>query len=395
MRNPRLTKRPVYLDTAEKTAEYILKEMSAPDGGFYSAQDADSEGVEGKYYTFSQKEVMEVLGQSQGKRFAEIFDITEKGNFEDVNIPNLLKSNELSNEFEDEIKKLYTYRKDRFKLHLDDKILLSWNSMMITALAVLYRVTCSEKYLDAAEKALQFIEKNLCKGLEVYTSFRDEKHSKHGFLDDYAFYITALLEMYNATFEKRFLERAECFCHETVQRFFDHENGGFYLCAADNDELFINPKETYDGAMPSGNSVAAQVLYRLTQITGDVTWQKVLEKQLCYLAGAMDGYPSGHSYGLLTMMDVLYPAKELVCTLSSGSDTERRRKLAAQLANLAVTAEGLTVVVKTEENAREMERLIPYTKDYPVPDTGELFYLCVGHECMQPVPQLEQLIEKL
>ena len=95
------------------------------------------------------------------------------------------------------------------------------------------------------------------------------------------------------------------------------------------------------------------------------------------------------------MMDVLYPAKELVCTLSSGSDTERRRKLAAQLANLAVTAEGLTVVVKTEENAREMERLIPYTKDYPVPDTGELFYLCVGHECMQPVPQLEQLIEKL
>ena len=97
----------------------------------------------------------------------------------------------------------------------------------------------------------------------------------------------------------------------------------------------------------------------------------------------------------LTMMDVLYPAKELVCTLSSGSDTERRRKLAAQLANLAVTAEGLTVVVKTEENAREMERLIPYTKDYPVPDTGELFYLCVGHECMQPVPQLEQLIEKL
>ena len=100
-------------------------------------------------------------------------------------------------------------------------------------------------------------------------------------------------------------------------------------------------------------------------------------------------------FSLLCVRSIWHPAKELVCTLSSGSDTERRRKRAAQLANLAVTAEGLTVVIKTEENAREMERLIPYTKDYPVPDTGELFYLCVGHECMQPVPQLEQLIEKL
>lgn len=102
----------------------------------------------------------------------------------------------------------------------------------------------------------------------------------------------------------------------------------------------MRTKETYDGAMPSGNSVAAQVLHRLTQITGEVKWQKVLEKQLYYLAGAMDGYPSGHSYGLLTMMDVLYPTKELVCTLSPGADTERHRKLIAQLANLAETSEG-------------------------------------------------------
>ncbi len=368
----RLTKRPVYLDTAEKTAEYILKEMSAPDGGFYSAQDADSEGIEGKYYTFSQKEVMEVLGQSQGKRFAEIFDITEKGNFEDVNIPNLLKSNELSSEFEDEIKKLYTYRKDRFKLHLDDKILLSWNSMMITALAVLYRVTCSEKYLDAAEKALQFIENNLCKGLEVYTSFRDEKHSKHGFLDDYAFYITALLEMYNATLEKRFLERAECFCHETVQRFIDHENGGFYLCAADNDELFINPKETYDGAIPSGNSVMAYNLVRLYQLTDKSSYQALVQKQFHFMAAGAHGYPAGYCMFLTAVLMYENPPVHVTVVTNNHLKMTDLQKQLPLLANVSVVTE---------------------SAEFPLLNGRTTFYICKDQMCLPPVTSLDNLSE--
>ena len=152
-----ITKNNIYLDTAEKTAEYILNEMTSEDGGFYSAQDADSEGIEGKYYTFSLKEIINILGEENGREFAEVFDITDGGNFEGVNIPNLLKSNNLRAEFQDEIKKLYTYRKNRFKLHLDDKILLSWNSMMIAALSMLYRVTRNKKYLNAAQKSQKFI----------------------------------------------------------------------------------------------------------------------------------------------------------------------------------------------------------------------------------------------
>lgn len=144
------SKKSLYLDTAEKTAEYVLREMTSPQGGFYSAQDADSDGVEGKYYTFTLDEIVNVFGKERGASFANAFDITEGGNFDGVNIPNLLKSGDLNSDFTEEIRVLYDYRKSRTSLHIDDKILLSWNSMMIAALAMLYRVSQNEKYLNAA-----------------------------------------------------------------------------------------------------------------------------------------------------------------------------------------------------------------------------------------------------
>ena len=414
------TGRKMYGCVAEKILEYVRRELTDSQGGFYCGQDADSDGVEGKYYVFTREEIREVLGEKAGRDFCRQYGITGHGNFEGRSIPNLLENDNYEEICEEpwgngdhggnichgscdtiggreneECRRLYQYRIDRARLHKDDKILVSWNSWMICACAMAGAVLGEEQYVDMAVRADAFIKSHLVKEGRLMVRYRDGDAAGEGQLDDYACYSLALLELYRVTFRVDYLKRAAAWAEIMTEQFFDRERGGFYLYAKDGEQLIVRTKETYDGAMPSGNSVAAQVLYRLTRITGDVIWQKVLEKQLCYLAGAMDGYPSGHSYGLLTMMDVLYPAKELVCTLSSGSDTERRRKLAAQLANLAVTAEGLTVVIKTEENAREMERLIPYTKDYPVPDTGELFYLCVGHECMQPVPQLEQLIEKL
>ncbi len=262
-----MTKNKIYLDTAEKTAEYILREMTSVDGGFYSAQDADSEGVEGRYYTFTLDEIVNVLGEEKGKRFAETFDITENGNFEGVNIPNLLKSNDLTSDFSDELKKLYDYRKNRTKLHLDDKILLSWNAMMIAALSMLYRVSHNEKYLKAAVNAQKFIEKNLCNGTRLYTSWRDGKRSENSFLDDYVYYIAALIELYNSTLDSSYLEKAERFCDEAIRIFLDKKNGGFYLSESENTELFLNPKEVYDGAIPSGNSVMAYNFVRFYQLT--------------------------------------------------------------------------------------------------------------------------------
>ena len=282
----------IFLDTAIKTADYVLREMASSDGGFYSAQDADSKGTEGKFYTWSLDEIKEILGGKKGEEFAKAFDITAGGNFEGENIPNLLKNN-INNNFSEEIKKLYNYRKKRTSLHLDDKHLVSWNSMMITALAMLYRVSKNQKYLDAALKADLFIEKNLYNGTGLYTSCRNGRCSGSGFLNDYAFYTTALIEIYNSTLDKKYLSKAEHFCNEAVKRFSYGGKDGYFLNEPGNNELFINPKEIYDGAMPCANSVMAYNLVRLFQITQNETYKNLTDKQLSFMAPEASKNPAG------------------------------------------------------------------------------------------------------
>ena len=358
-----ITNNSIYLDTAEKVAEYILKEMTSECGGFYSAQDADSEGVEGKYYTFTLDEVISILGEDKGREFAEVFDISENGNFEGMNIPNLLKSNNLNTAFRDEIQKLYSYRKTRFKLHLDDKILLSWNSMMIVAMSILFRVTRERKYLNAAQKAQEFIEKSLCNGDALYTSFRDEKCSKHAFLDDYAFYVTALMELYNSTLNKTYLEKAEGFCNETVSRFMDDKNGGFFLSDPSSTELFINPKETYDGAIPSGNSIMAYNFVRLYQITEKDEYKELLEKQIAFMSAKASGYPSGNSMFLIAMLLYEEPLPHITVALKDDSDLNQIIEKLPFIANISVVTDN--------------------TK-YPLLNNQTTFYICKNRNCLPP-----------
>ena len=331
-----LTNKEIYLDTAEKTAEYILREMTSADGSFYSAQDADSDGVEGKYYTFTLDEILHVLGTENGKRFAEFFDITENGNFEGVNIPNLLKSNDLNAEFDDELKRLYDYRKERTKLHIDDKILLSWNAMMIAALSMLYRVSHNEKYLNAAINAENFIEKNLCEGTNLYTSWRDGIRSETAFLDDYAYYITALIELYNSTLDSNYLAKAEQFCNETLKLFSDKKYGGFYLSKSDDTELFMNPKEIYDGAIPSGNSVMAYNFVRLYQLTENEKYRELAENQLAFLSSQVGDYPAGHCMFLISKMMYSDPPEYITFVLKNNSELERIKLKMPFLANVSV-----------------------------------------------------------
>ena len=365
-----ITNNNIYLDTAEKTAEYILNEMTSEGGGFYSAQDADSEGVEGKYYTFSLNEIIDILGEDTGKEFAKVFDITKDGNFEGVNIPNLLKSNDLKTDFQAEIKKLYSYRKNRFKLHLDDKILLSWNSMMIAALSMLYRVTRNEKYLNAAQKSQEFIEKNLSDGLKLYTSFRDGKHSTHAFLDDYAFYAAALIELYNSTLDKRYLKKAEKICAEAVKQFADRENGGFYLSAPNSTELFINPKETYDGAIPSGNSVMAYNLVRLYQITEKDEYMELLENQIAFMSAKANDYPAGNSMFLIAMLSYENPVPHITIALKDSNDLSEIREKLPFMANVSLVSESVK---------------------YPLLNNRTTFYVCKNYNCLPPTNEIEAL----
>ena len=360
----------IYLDTAEKTAEYVLKEMTSQDGGFYSAQDADSEGVEGKYYTFSLNEIIDVLGKERGSRFAKAFDITQTGNFEGANIPNLLKSDALNSDFEFETKRLYSYRKERFKLHLDDKILLSWNSMMTAALSILYRVTKKETYLNVSQKWLEFIEKNLSEGLQLYSGFRNGKHSEHAFLDDYAFYVSALIELYNSTLDKLYLEKAEKFCNETVRRFADCENGGFYLCKADNTEFFMKPKETYDGAIPGGNSVMAYNFVRLYQLTDKAEYMKLAQNQIDYMSAQAREYPAGHSMFLIAMLMYENPPEHISIVLKDCSDLVEIRKKLPFLANISVVTEN---------------------REYSLLNNQTTYYICKNHICLPPTNTPENL----
>ncbi len=356
-----MTKTPIYLETAEKTANYIIREMTSTDGGFYSAQDADSDGVEGKFYTFTLDEILNVLGES-GQRFAEVFDITAKGNFESVNIPNRLKSNDTESDFSDEMKKLYEYRRNRTRLHLDDKILLSWNSMMIAAMSTLYRISKNEKYLKTARNAQQFLEQNLCNDLQLYTSFRDGKRSDKAFLDDYAYYVSALIELYNSTLDRDYLNKAELFCSEAVKRF-TAENGGFFLCQSDNSELFMNPKEVYDGAIPSGNSVMAYNFVRLYQLTDDEKYREFTEKQLAFLSAQTAEYPAGHSLFLLVKLLYENPPEHVTIVFKDKNDLSEIRMKLPLLANISVVNE---------------------SEKYPLLNKKTTYYVCRGHMCLPP-----------
>ena len=409
-----LTGRKLYGCAAEMVLKYIEAELTDPQGGFYCGQDADSDGVEGKYYVFTPEEINEILGTKQGKAFCRNYGITGPGNFEGKSIPNLLGNEAYESVCEerpgaeeedgrsksrreaDEVyEKLYAYRRKRTRLHKDDKILVSWNGWMISACAKAGAVLGEKKYVDMAVRAEEFIRTALVRNGRLLVRYRDGEAAGEGKLDDYACYSLALLELYRVTFRTDYLDRAAGWADKMVEQFLDRERGGFFLNAKDAERLIVRTKETYDGAMPSGNSAAARVLQHLAQLTGEAKWQEALEGQLKYLAGAMEGYPYGHSYALLTMLDVLYPSRELVCTLSSGCCGDERVKLTNQLAYLAQTVPGLAVIVKTEENRDALKKLAPYTRDYPIPEAGNLFYLCSGKSCMPPVPELSKLYEKL
>lgn len=397
----------LYGDVARAVLGYVERELTDGEGGFYCGQDADSDGVEGKYYVFTPEEVRAVLGNDGGERFCRRFDITDKGNFEGKNIPNLLKEGsgkgenaednreagwrKQSGEWDESFRKLYEYRLSRTRLHKDDKILVSWNGWMISACAKAGAVLEDERYVEMAVRAEAFIRGKLWKDGGLMVRYRDGEAAGEGKLDDYACYCQALVELYEVTFETDYLRRACEIAGAMTEQFFDDRRGGFYLYGKDGETLIVRTKETYDGAMPSGNSVAAAVLEKLSRLTGNPRWSEVLDKQMRFLAGAMDGYPAGHSYGLLAMMNVLYPTKELVCVLSNDAWEKQR----GEIRKLAANGHGMAVVVKTAGNGAELRELAPYTAGYPVPEYGARFYLCTGQQCMPPVPELGQLRDKL
>ncbi len=388
------TKKEHYHQIAEMIMEYILRELTSEDGGFYCAQDADSEGVEGKFYVFTPVEIIDLLGKEDGNYFNDYYGITSKGNFEGENIPNRLHG-EIKNGLEnDKIavlrKKVLAYRAGRTVLHKDDKILTSWNGIMIAAFAKAYKILGREPYLQAAERAEQFIQKNLSQENQLYVHYRDGKASGTGHIDDYAFYCMALIELYEATLDLKYLEHGAALAGVMLEKFWDSEKGGFYLYGSDAETLIHRPKELYDGAIPSGNSVAAYVLQKLAAFTGNPEWMQSADKQLTYIARNIADYPSAYCFSLMALMQVVYPSRELIAVLSQDSQLVELRKLLAKH-----FLPDITVLVKTKENQEQLLKLAEYTGAYHIKEANTAYYLCENHACRSPVQNLIELEELL
>lgn len=364
----------LFLDTAKKTAAYVLREMRSAGKAFYSAQDADSEGEEGRFYVFDYEEVISVLGQERGQAFCEHYGITKQGNFEGKSIPNLLQGVETDDTFETQRQKLYAYRKKRAALHLDDKILTAWNALMICALSVLYRVSGEETYLAAAKDACRFIEENLCEGTVLFVSCRDGRRSARGFLDDYAYYTAALLTLYEVAGEAGYLERAEAVCGEARRQFADANGGGYFLCGTDNDRLIVRPKETYDGALPSGNAVMAYVLVRLSQFTDKEEYDVLAKRQLAFLAREAERYPAGHSMFLVALLYYLHPPMRITVVPGpscSGEVAGGERDCAGDIfVRLPLYAQ-VQILKEETEGYRRLNKKTTY-------------FVCHGHRCLAP-----------
>lgn len=367
----RLSGEAVFLKTAEETAAYILREMTGEQGGFYSAQDADSDGEEGRFYVWTVEEVCEVLGQEKGRQFCEYYDITEQGNFEGRNIPNLLGGNEITDRFEEERELLYRYRESRVRLHLDDKILTSWNALMICAMCLLFRVTGKKEYLLSAERAERFLAGQLMEGNVLYVGCRGGARFGNGFLDEYAYTAAAYLALYDATADREYLKRAEAVCKEAGTQFADEKDGGYFLYGTRNSALIMRPKETYDGALPSGNSVMAYCLVRLSQrieTEDGAVNRRAAGKQLAFLSGEAAAYPAGHSMFLIALLYELCPPQKITVVMKETDDVEQ---IMAQMPLYA------SVTVLERESA-----------EYPLLHGDTTYYICKDRTCLPPTNQL-------
>lgn len=388
-----ITKNPLYKDISIKSLEYVFRELTSNEGGFYCAQDADSEGEEGKYYVFTPDEIKIILGEEDGNYFNEYYDITDEGNFEGKSIPNLIKNsnyNKKDEKIDVLAQNILDYRNERYSLHKDDKILTSWNGLMIATLSKAYKVLEDEKYLEYAKKAIDFIYNNLVdsKG-RLFARYR-EKEAKHkAILDDYAFLTYGLIELYESSYETLYLKKAIDLTEAMIDLFFDEKNAGFFLYGKDSEKLIARPKELFDGAIPSGNSVAAYNLIRLARITGKSLFEEISKDVLDYIAGSIISEEINHSFFLIASSFALNKTKELICVIKDESEKEKIKDTLSDM-----QAFNLTVIIKNEENSSELEELIPYTKDYTLKDNKATYYLCEGNSCFPPTNNLNEILAK-
>lgn len=388
------TGNPRYMTIAKEVLTYCKRGLGGPQGSFYSAEDADSEGVEGKFYAWKHDEVMELLGPVRGPMFCQSYNITPTGNFNGKSIPNLVGTDleQVANrhnvepslflqEMESCRQKLFDRRLGRVPPHRDDKVLTAWNALAIAALALAARAFGEKEYLAWAEGAYTFIEENLVAAGRVLARWRQGEAKHKGYVDDYAFLLWACNELHAASRDVAWLVKAKNIAAQMEKLFWDQGNGGFYFTGEDGEELVARPKEIYDGAMPSGNSVAARELLRLAKLTGEPYQERAI-KILESFAAQVKEQPTAHSFLLQTTLELLAGGKEVI--LIGDLEEPSAKEFLARLGNSFLPE----VRVLAANKPADLASIAPYTQeigDSPVTRV----YLCKDNACGLPQTDLD------
>ncbi|OLN32679.1 thioredoxin domain-containing protein [Desulfosporosinus metallidurans] len=381
---------------AQDIFTYVLRDMTSPEGGFYSAEDADAEGIEGKFHVWTPQEIEAALDQETAARYSAVYDITPEGNFEGKSIPNLsqgtlgkiahdnsLTEDDVLHSLESARQTLFVTREKRIHPHKDDKILTAWNGLMIAALGKGAQILGNRSYLEAAERAANFILTHLLRSDgRLLARYREGDAAYLGYLDDYAFFIGGLLELYSASGKPHYLRTALQLQEEQERLFWDEEGGGYYLTGIDAEELLIRPKDSYDGALPSGNSITALNLLRLARLTGDERWERKAEQLLLDFRDALEEHPSGYTAFLQALQFALHPSQELI--LAGSLESVQLPKMRQIFFS---TFRPYASVLYQEGSLNE---IVPWIRDYPIISGAVTAYLCQNFTCQRPVQQVEE-----
>jgi hypothetical protein len=404
-----ITGREMFAQTAREIFTYVLRDMCSEQGGFFAAEDADSDGEEGRFYVWTPGEFNACLG-AEHIPWADIFTIEEGGNFKDeaagiqtgASIPHLIHPLEdrakewgmtpcdMSMAWEKIRSRLFAQRRHRNPPFKDDKILTDWNGMMITALAAAARVLNHSEYALAAERAARFImDRMRTTDGRLLHRFREGEAGIAAHADDYAFVIQGLLAVYRADFDPIFLKWAVELQNQMIKDFWDTKNGGFFLSHENREDLPVRPKEVYDGAAPSANSVSLQNLLALARLTGDARWEEYAAKVIRAFAGSIKAYPSAYAAFLCGCAFSSAPSQEVVVA----GEPDDPQTLAMRHALDRGFAPWRTVLMKSESTARELENIAPFTKSITKKDGKTTAYVCSGASCGPPITDIETLTQ--
>ena len=373
-----------YKRIAIETLEYVRREMLDASGGFYSTQDADSEGEEGKFFVWTPEEVVEILGADVGQKFCEYYDVTADGNFEGESILNIKKPVATapgSDTLHEACAKLFAQREKRIKPGRDEKILTAWNGLMLAAFADAAGVLGNKEYLGIARKNAEFISIELKRDGRLLRTWKEGEAKLNGYIEDYANVADGLITLYQVSGDTQYLVEAKRLADLMITEFWDEDNGGFYFTSNDHENLIVRNKDLYDNATPSGNSVAADVLLRLAKLLRDEKYERFAVTVLRLTASQLRRHPQGFGRALSALEFYFGDTKEIVVV------GEKRNQLELEVLSRYLPD---AVIVISDDAERDSE-LIPLLADKKVGNETPTAYICENFVCQRPVTTVDEL----